>query len=211
MGHCAWRSTTDLDWTDSGMTTAQLPGTPGQTVGPFFHDALPFRGGPNLVARNRPDSVRLWGYVLDGDGTAVPDALIEIWQASAGGRIPFRTGSFHRDDSTFTGWGRCPTDAAGRYSFTTVTPGAIEAGRAPFIAMVVFARGLLNRLFTRTYFPDDPGLGSDPFLSSIPEERRSTLVAVPDDGYRFDIVLQGTNETVFLEFVEAQPASPSNH
>jgi protocatechuate 3,4-dioxygenase, alpha subunit len=191
------------------MTAVQLPDTPGQTVGPFFHDALPFRGGPDLIAPSRPDSVRLWGDVLDGDGTAVPDALVEIWQASAGGRVPCRTGSFHRDDSTFTGWGRCPTDTAGRYCFTTVKPGMIDAGRAPFIAIVVFARGLLNRLFTRAYFPDAPELGSDPFLGSIPEERRSTLVAVPDDGFRFDIVLQGTNETVFLEFGEDRPASPA--
>ncbi len=88
-----------------------------------------------------------------------------------------------------------------QYSFTTVPPGATDEGSAPFFALAVFARGLLNRLFTRIYLPDHPGLESDPLLGSIPADRRTTLVAKRDpDGLVFDVVLQGADETVFLSY-----------
>jgi protocatechuate 3,4-dioxygenase alpha subunit len=107
----------------------------------------------------------------------------------------------HRDGYTFTGWGRAATDNAGRYSFTTMAPGAREPGRASFIAITVFARGLLNRLFTRVYLPGDVALDTDPLLAAVPAERRGTLIATPDaDGFAFDVVLQGANETVFLSY-----------
>jgi len=177
------------------------PPTPGQTIGPFFGYALPFDGGAELVARTHPAALRLHGTVLDGDGAPVPDALLEIWQADSEGQIPQQAGSLHRDGYTFTGWGRAATDNAGRYSFTTMAPGAAESGRAPFLAMTVFARGLLNRLFTRIYLPGDSGLNTDPLLTSVPAERRGTLIATPDaDGLRFDVVLQGPDETVFLTY-----------
>jgi len=177
-----------------------LIATPGQTIGPFFGYALPFDRGSELVAPGSPGSIRLHGVVTDGDGVPVPDALLEIWQADADGAIPTATGSLHRDGWTFTGWGRASTDREGRYGFTTIKPGATQSGSAPFFAVTVFARGLLNRLFTRAYLPSDE-LAAEPLLSSLPDERRDTLIAVADEqGLRFDIRLQGDGETVFLRF-----------
>jgi protocatechuate 3,4-dioxygenase alpha subunit len=177
-----------------------LTATPGQTVGPFFGYALPFERGNELVPPGSPGSIRLHGVVTDGEGKPVPDALLEIWQADANGVIPSATGSLRRDGWTFTGWGRASTDDGGHYSFTTVEPGAPQDDSAPFIAVTVFARGLLNRLFTRAYVPGDR-LADDRLLTSVPAERRQTLIAVRDEhGLRFDIRLQGDEETVFLRY-----------
>ncbi|PUA78989.1 protocatechuate 3,4-dioxygenase subunit alpha [Nocardioides currus] len=173
--------------------------TPGQTVGPFFHDALPYPGDSELVPPGRADAVRLHGRVLDGAGTPVPDALVELWQADADGHVPREPGSLRRDGFTFTGWGRSATDDAGHWSFATVAPGSVSGG-APFFALTVFARGLPNRLFTRAYLPG-PALGGDPLLGSLPADRRSTLVATADrQGFAFDVRLQGEGETVFLTY-----------
>jgi protocatechuate 3,4-dioxygenase, alpha subunit len=171
---------------------AEFACTPGQTVGPFLSLGLPYPGDSALVGDEHPGAVRLHGTVYDGAGDPVPDALVELWQADGDGRIPRRAGSLRRDGTTFTGWGRCATDAAGRYGFTTVVPGSGEPVRAPFFALTVFARGLLDRLFTRAYLP---GGDVDPALAG--------LVCVAESGcaaYRFDIHLQGPNETVFLEY-----------
>jgi protocatechuate 3,4-dioxygenase alpha subunit len=178
-----------------------LPETPGQTIGPFFGYALPYDGGTELVPPGRSDAIRLHGTVYDGAGDPVPDALVEIWQADEHGEVPQVQGSLQRDGWTFTGFGRAPVDAEGHYSFTTVRPGPTGDGAA-FFAMTVFARGLLNRLFTRSYLPDDEdALAADPLLRSVPEDRRSTLVAQRDEhGYLFDVRLQGEDETVFLAF-----------
>jgi protocatechuate 3,4-dioxygenase alpha subunit len=177
-----------------------LTATPGQTIGPFFGYALPFEQANELVPPGSPSAIRLHGTVTDGAGSPVPDALLEIWQADADGVVPRVTGSLRRDGWTFTGWGRASTDDEGHYSFTTVTPGALQQDSVPFIAMTVFARGLLNRLFTRVYIPGD-SLHRDRLLRSVPADRRHTLIAVPDDhGLRFDIRLQGTDETVFLRY-----------
>ncbi len=109
-------------------------------------------------------------------------------------------GSLRRDGWTFTGWGRVSTDEDGRFSFTTVKPGAVQPDSAPFIAVTVFARGLLNRLFTRAYLPGVE-LAQDRLLNSVPADRRHTLIAGPDEaGLRFDIHLQGDDETVFLRY-----------
>lgn len=173
--------------------------TPGQTVGPFFGTALPFDGGAELVPPGRPGTIRLHGHVLDGSGDPVPDALVEVWQADGRGSVSRSDRSLHRDGHTFTGWGRCATDANGRYSFSTVEPGPVE-GSAPFWAVAVFARGLLDRQFTRAYLPG-PLASTDRFLARLAAGRRTTLMAVVDEGgYRFDIHLQGPQETVFLDF-----------
>lgn len=173
----------------------ELPVTPGQTVGPFFGFALPYPGDSDLVPPTHPDAVQLTGRVLDGDGNPVPDALIEIWQPDATGSTVRRAGSLRRDGFTFTGWGRAGTDNTGRYRFSTIRPG----GAAPFFAVTVFARGLLDRLFTRAYLP---GFPPDRLLASLPDDRRATLVAtaVNSSTLRFDIRLQGPDETVFLRF-----------
>jgi protocatechuate 3,4-dioxygenase, alpha subunit len=177
--------------------------TPGQTVGPFFGQALPYAGGNELVPPGSADAIRLHGVVHDGAGTPIPDAMIEIWQADRDGTVPRETGSLHRDGWTFTGWGRSETDRTGRYVFTTVVPGATEPGKAPFFAVVVFARGLLDRLFTRIYLPDHAANATDPLLTSLTDEERATLLATAEpQGLRFDIRLQGEGETVFLTFDE---------
>ena len=181
--------------------TALVP-TPGQTVGPFFGYALPFDHDNELVPRSHPSAIRLHGRVTDGEGRGVPDALLELWQAAPDGTVVQQPGSLRRDGWTFTGWGRASTDPDGRYGFTTLLPGAAGPGKAAFFAVTVFARGLLNRLFTRAYLPEDANaLARDALLGGLDEGRRSTLVCRADDhGYVFDVRLQGDDETVFLRY-----------
>ncbi|MFF0267026.1 protocatechuate 3,4-dioxygenase subunit alpha [Kribbella sp. NPDC004536] len=157
--------------------------TPGQTVGPFFHYALPFPGDRELVRRGSAGAVRLHGYVFDGAGNGVPDALLELRQADPHSVVPEVEGSLRRDGAAFTGWGRSTTDPTGHYWFSTLEP-------PDFFAITIFARGLLNRLFTRIYLPEGAPDGS------------STMVAArePDGGLRFDVHLQGERETVFLTY-----------
>lgn len=181
----------------------KLTPTPGQTIGPFYGYALPFEKDNELVNQANPDSVRLHGVVTDGKGEVIPDALLEIWQADENGQVVSRDGSLVRDGYTFTGFGRVAVDNVGHYTFTTVNPGATEEGKAPFIMLTVFARGLLNRLFTRIYLPEDAeALANDPLLSSLGEAERKTLIATreADGSLRFDIRLQGEDETVFLSY-----------
>jgi protocatechuate 3,4-dioxygenase, alpha subunit len=159
--------------------------TPSQTVGPYLSIGLVGRIGPELV----PDGpVRVHGLVLDGAGEPVPDALVEVWQADGDGS--YRAGLFGRSD----------TREGGRYELVTVKPGARD-DQAPHLEISVFARGLLKRVVTRMYFPGDLENAADPALARVQEERRSTLVAVPeeDGSLRFDIRLQGEGETVFFE------------
>jgi protocatechuate 3,4-dioxygenase alpha subunit len=172
---------------------------PGQTVGPFFHIGLPYDGGNDLVPPGRAGAIRLHGRVLDGDGVPVPDAMIEIWQAGPDGKVCREPGSIRRDGWTFTGFGRAATDPEGHYWFSTLEPGPTRPGGPPFIAVTVFARGLLDRLFTRVDLPGAEVL--DPLLESVDESRRHTLIATRDEqGLHFDIHLQGARETVFLSF-----------
>ena len=183
-----------------------LPETPTQTIGPFFAVGLPWPDGPDVVPEGAPGAVRIGGRVLDGAGDPVPDALVETWQADPDGRFA------HPDDprgpaggSGFRGFGRCATDAEGRWSVRTVKPGPLPApdggAEAPHLDVSVFARGLLGRLVTRVYFPDEAEANAaDPLLASIEDPAvRARLVAAPEgDGLRFDIRLQGAQETPFL-------------
>ena len=183
----------------------ELDPTPGQTIGPFFAYALPYDRDHELVPPTTRGTLRLHGTVYDGAGAPVPDALLEIRQADGAGAVPVVEGSIRRDGTAFTGWGRCATDAAGRYSFTTVVPGApasvATTEAAPFVAVVVFARGLLHRLFTRAYLPGGTASSSS-LLASLDPHTRERLIAVrEDDGsLLFDIHLQGELETPFLTF-----------
>ncbi len=189
--------------TESTQAPTRLAATPGQTIGPFFEYALPYEKDAELVNQARPGAIRLHGTVFDGHGDVIPDAMLEIWQADEDGGIAQASGSLIRDGYTFTGWGRESVDNEGRYTFTTLNPGPTEPGVAPFIAVVVFARGLLNKLHTRVYLPEDTdALAKDPLLSALPEERRRTLIASREANgdLLWDIRLQGTDETVFLSF-----------
>jgi protocatechuate 3,4-dioxygenase alpha subunit len=193
----------------------RLP-TPSQTVGPFFHDCLlrdDARCDAIVDASGSNPAIRIVGRVVDGDGAGVPDAAIEVWQAApSGAYTEARTGS------SFAGFARIGTDESGGFSFTTVKPGRVPYDdtslQAPHLNVAVFARGLLNHLFTRIYFEDEPATATDPILGLVPAARRSTLVARVDAGgevasltrtYRFDIVLQGEGETAFLDFVARRP------
>jgi protocatechuate 3,4-dioxygenase alpha subunit len=164
---------------------------------------LPYPGDSDVVGDGDPRAIRLHGTVYDGADAVVPDALVELWQPDGAGRVVRQAGSLRRrDHAAFTGWGRCATDAAGQYGFTTLAPGSVIAGRPPFFALTVFARGLLNRLFTRAYLPV-ADLDADPLLASIGAARRPTLLCgAENEGriYRFDIHLQGPAETVFLAY-----------
>ncbi|GAA4933969.1 protocatechuate 3,4-dioxygenase alpha subunit [Actinomycetospora succinea] len=180
--------------------------TPSQTVGPFFAFGLPFDGGGDVVPTGTPGAITLYGTVRDGSGAPVPDALLEFWQAGPDGRLPTRPGSLHRDGRSFTGFARVPTDRAGDYHLRTLRPAAPTGSpHAPHLAVTVFARGLLHHLFTRVYFPNHVDANAaDPLLASLDEDRRATLIAVPDGGptgpgYRFDVRMQGAGETVFLD------------
>ena len=186
---------------------AASPGpTPSQTVGPFFHYALPYDAGPHVAGPDRPGAFRLSGRVLDGQGTGVGDALVETWQADEHGRFIAEPGIYAEVSATgFRGFGRCATDGDGRFELRTVKPGPVPTAggqrQAPHIALSVFARGMLNRVVTRVYFADEPDANAaDPLLASLDVARRQSLVATPtDDGYRFDVHLQGDDETVFLD------------
>jgi protocatechuate 3,4-dioxygenase alpha subunit len=185
---------------------AATPGmTPYQTVGPFFHDALPYPAGPSVVGASRPGAFTLSGTVYDGQGEPIDDCLVEVWQADEDGRFAALPGIYREPEPTgFRGFGRVPTDEDGRYALRTVRPGGVPTAdgqaQAPHLAMSVFARGMLRRCVTRVYFEDDPSLGSDPLLALVDPARRHTLVARQEaDGYRFDVRIQGDDETVFLD------------
>ena len=185
--------------------------TPSQTVGPFFHLGMARTEWADLAASN-PEGERILieGRVIDGDGAPVPDACVELWQANAAGRYN-HPGDAQTDkplDPKFHGFGRAATDADGRFRITTIRPGPVpgrgNALQAPHINIVLFARGLLKHLHTRIYFADEPANATDPLLSSIEDEKvRRTLLALPEASnprrYRFDIVMQGENETAFLD------------
>jgi len=182
-----------------------LPPTPSQTIGPFFAVGLPWPDGPEVVADGTPGACWIGGRVLDGAGDPVPDALVETWQADPQGRFAHPDDPRGPADPGFRGFGRCPTDAEGRWAVRTVKPGPLPAPgggvEAPHLNVSVFARGLLGRLVTRVYFPDEPGANAaDPLLGSIPDPAvRARLVAVADgDRLRFDIHLKGDQETPFL-------------
>jgi protocatechuate 3,4-dioxygenase alpha subunit len=185
-----------------------IPATASQTIGPFWHalaDGALTEGaltGGALTGGALADLTRfgatgerivLVGTVTDGDGAAVTDACVELWQASP----PASTG--------FSGFGRCATDAQGGYRFTTLRPAPLPGRgnqtQAPHLALTIFARGLLSQLVTRAYFAGEALNATDPVLNAVPAERRATLIAEPTapGTWRLDIRLQGEAETVFLD------------
>jgi len=162
------------------------------------------------IAGPQAKGERVWltCRVLDGDGAPLPDALLEIWQADAGGKYN------HPDDlqdkpvdSECSGFGRMGTDENGVCQFETIMPGRVPGPngveQAPHLNLTVFARGMLRQLQTRIYFAGDTANAQDPVLALVPQERRDTLMAKPDParpgGWLFDVRLQGEPETVFFD------------
>jgi protocatechuate 3,4-dioxygenase, alpha subunit len=176
--------------------------TPSQTVGPFLSIALAWPDGPELVTDGTVGAITITGTLTDGAGAAVPDGVLEIWQADPDGRFP------HPDDPrgavqhpTLRPFGRCLTDTEGRFRFRTLKPGRVDGEQAPHIDVSVFARGLLQRLVTRIYFPDEAEANAaDPVLRALTPDERARLVAIGegDAVLRFDVRLQGEAETPFF-------------
>ena len=186
----------------------RLTATPSQTVGPFFSIGLDPLGVENLAAPGvSGQRIAIAGRVLDGDGIPVPDAVLEIWQANAHGKYA------HPQDQPpqkfagdFAGYGRVSTNDVGEFRFTTIKPGPVPGPKgqmqAPHLLVSIFMRGLLNRLVTRIYFPDEPANDSDFVLSLLEESRRPTLIARRTNSaseLEWDVVLQGADETVFFD------------
>lgn len=172
--------------------------TGGQTIGPFWH-LIEHSEWADLTRFGTTGArITLTGAVVDGDGSPVTDAAVELWQSNPPA------------DERFPGFGRCRTDEKGEFQFTTVKPGPVpgrgNAQQAPHFEIAIHARGLLKGLVTRAYFADEPLNETDPLLSTIEDAtRRTTLIAQPDGptGWRIDIRLQrgphGEPETVFLD------------
>ena len=178
--------------------------TPSQTVGPYLHIGLTWDDGPDVVPSGTEGTITIKGSVYDGEGAPIGDAMVETWQGDADGAfthpdVPAPAGALRPPG--FRGFGRSDTRDSGQFEIRTIKPGRVDDEQAPHIDVSVFARGMLNRCVTRLYFPDEADANAlDPLLSQVPEDRRGTLVATLDgDPPRFDIHLQGEQETVFFE------------
>ncbi|MBE9553841.1 MAG: protocatechuate 3,4-dioxygenase subunit alpha [Proteobacteria bacterium] len=192
-----------------------LKQTPSQTVGPYFaygltpeqygYDFNELAGSRLIDDETEGERIHIVGRVLDGEGNAVDDAMIEIWQADAQGRYAHPADP-RGSNLAFKGFGRygTGTDPALRFMFDTVKPGSVE-GQAPHITMCVMCRGMLSHAFTRIYFSDEAEANAgDAVLATVPGDRRDTLIAAREETaagivYRFDVHLQGGKETVFFD------------
>ena len=164
-----------------------------QTIGPFFRVGMSWMDAQNVIPTAMAEAITITGRVLDGAGEPVADAVVEIWQADADGAFP----------ASWRGFGRGFTDEGGNFGFVTVKPGRVDDRQAPHIDVSVFGRGLLQRLVTRMYFPDEADANAaDPVLSSIedPTARATLVAAATPSHFRFDIHLQGDHETVFFVY-----------
>jgi protocatechuate 3,4-dioxygenase, alpha subunit len=186
-----------------------LQTTTSQTVGPYFTMGMSWLIRDNLVGEGvSGDHFTIQGRVFDGDGVPVPDAILEIWQANAHGKYD------HPEDTQrkllepgFKGYGRVLVSHEGMFRFVTIKPGSVpgpkDKEQAPHLAISIFMRGLLKRLVTRMYFPDDARNADDPILSLVEPERRSTLIArktaVSPGTLEWNVLLQGPDETVFFD------------
>jgi protocatechuate 3,4-dioxygenase alpha subunit len=199
--------------------------TPSQTVGPFFAYGLTPKGraqwdpngtyswketvGDNLVTPDATGTkIRIEGRITDGDGAPINDAMIEIWHADAQGRYAHPRDNRALPNTEFKGFGRSATDKDGVFSFDTIKPGPVPGphgkNQAPHIVFCIFSRGMLRQIYTRAYFSDEAANTADPILALVPADRRQTLIAHKQAGgtvpvYRFDIRVQGENETVFFD------------
>lgn len=180
--------------------------TSSQTVGPFLHIGMTWLvdetfADPSVAG----ERIEVAGRIVDGDNAPVDDAVLEIWQANSHGRYahPEDTRELPLDPG-FSGFGRVVTDSEGRFRFRTIRPGRVPAAdgslQAPHLNVTIFMRGMLKQLVTRVYFEGDSVNAADPLLVRVPESRRATLVARRSGGgFEWNVVLQGRDETVFLD------------
>ncbi len=186
-----------------------MPLTPFQPVGPYFHVML--RDEPSGVASlvsadTRGERIAIDGAVLDGADAPMSDALVEIWQADAGGCYAHpEDPRSAAADPAFGGYARVATDPQGRFRFDTIKPGRVAGpdgrAQAPHVLVGLLAPGVLTRYWTRLYFEDEPSNESDDVLHRVPAGRRHTLLAraAGPGRYTFDIIVQGSRETVFFD------------
>jgi protocatechuate 3,4-dioxygenase, beta subunit len=215
-----------LDFPGYRSTSLRAPGQPlvllphnlTEVTGPLLGAERVTPADSDLTRQHEGEAIGqriiVRGRVLDSDGRAVPDSLVEIWQANAGGRYRHEVDQWPSPlDPNFTGVGRAMTDSEGRYSFTTIKPGAYPWGnhenawRPAHIHFSLFGRAFTQRLVTQMYFPDDPLFAHDPVFNSIPDEKaRQRLVSRFDLettqpswalSFVFDIVLRGSAATPF--------------
>jgi protocatechuate 3,4-dioxygenase alpha subunit len=184
-----------------------LTPTPSQTVGPYLHLGLTDAWSISRIAGDGAKGERVWltFRVLDGNGAPVPDAMIELWQADSAGNYANQESS--ADGTAFRGFGRLATAEDGSCTFETIRPGCVpgpgETVQAPHINVSILGRGILKRLSTRVYFAGEAANASDPVLTSVPKNRRGTLLAQRDaaraSNWIFDVHLRGEGETVFFD------------
>ena len=193
-----------------------LKQTPSQTIGPFFaygltpeqygYDHRSIAGPKVETGEARGKIITITGQVFDGAGAPIEDAMLDLWQADTQGRYNHPADP-RGSNVGFVGFARAGTgaDLGKRFTFTTMKPGSIGPGHAPHINVALFMRGLLSHAYTRIYFSDEANANAgDPVLSAVPDDRHATLIAQrgeSEDGviYRFDIHMQGENETVFFD------------
>ena len=182
-------------------------------MGPFFRIELTSdEHCVRSIAGRKTKGERAWITlrVLDGDGTPVNDAMLEIWQADSTGKYN------HPDDPRpgipdegWIGFGRLPTGEDGSCVLETIKPGCVQYNtvQAPHLTVAVFARGMLKQLYTRVYFAGDPANEADPILSLVPAERRDTLMAKPDSArpghWPFGVRLQGDKNVRFIWAIQS--------
>ncbi len=185
-----------------------LQTTTSQTVGPYFTIGLAGRKRSELVGEGvTGEKITIAGRVLDGDRKPVPDALLEIWQANSHGKYAHPEDNQNKPlDDGFQGYGRIGVDENGGFLFTTIKPGLVPGPngkmQAPHIAVSVFARGLLLRLVTRIYFPEEAANSDDYVLNLVEPWRRGTLIArktAVQGALEWNVILQGADETVFFD------------
>ncbi|MDP7548157.1 MAG: protocatechuate 3,4-dioxygenase subunit alpha [Alphaproteobacteria bacterium] len=190
--------------------------TPSQTVGPYFaygltpeqygYDYKQLAGNDLDEGKGDGERITIRGQVFDGNGETIRDAVLELWQADSQGRYA-HPGDPRGSNTSFRGFGRVGTGTLAEhyFEFHTIKPGATGDGQAPHITVVLFMRGLLNHAYTRIYFSDEAAAnGGDPALALVDATRRDTLIARRQEGadgvvYRFDIHMQGDQETVFFD------------
>jgi protocatechuate 3,4-dioxygenase beta subunit len=190
--------------------------TPTELTGPCFGPEVLHTDDDDLTRQHAGDPIGeriiVWGHVLDEDARAVPNTLIEIWQANAAGRYAHEVDTHDAPlDPNFTGRGRVLTDPSGRYRFITIKPGAYPVGgldnvwRPSHIHLSLFGPSFLSRLVTQMYFPGDPLIPFDTIFNTAPERARHSMVASLDRAatrsewavaYRFDIVLRGRRRSL---------------